>query len=71
MSWKEDLDARGKKARDAARRLATTSTEVKDAALRAMAKELRRNEAAILEQNRLDLDDGKAAGLTNALLDRL
>jgi glutamate-5-semialdehyde dehydrogenase len=71
MSWKEELDAIGKKARDAARRLAVTSTEVKNAALLAMAKELRRNEAAILEQNGLDLDDGKAAGLTNALLDRL
>jgi glutamate-5-semialdehyde dehydrogenase len=71
MSWKEELDAMGRKARDAARSLAVTSTDVKDAALREMAKDLRRNEASILEQNRLDLDDGKAAGLTNALLDRL
>ena len=71
MSWKEELDAMGKKARDAARRLAVTPTEVKDAALREMAKDLRKNETAILEQNRLDLSDGKAAGLTNALLDRL
>jgi glutamate-5-semialdehyde dehydrogenase len=70
-AWKEELDAIGRKAQEAARRLATTPTEVKDAALRAMAEGLRQNEAAILEQNSLDLADGKAAGLTNALLDRL
>ncbi|MDR1979717.1 MAG: glutamate-5-semialdehyde dehydrogenase [Synergistaceae bacterium] len=36
-----------------------------------MAGALRKNEAPMLEQNRLDLEDGRAAGLTNALLDRL
>jgi glutamate-5-semialdehyde dehydrogenase len=36
-----------------------------------MAEALRKNEVPILEQNKLDLEDGRAAGLTNALLDRL
>ncbi|MDR2180847.1 MAG: glutamate-5-semialdehyde dehydrogenase [Synergistaceae bacterium] len=71
MSWKEDLDAMGRRAQEAARRLAVTPTETKNAALRGMAAALRKNKEAILEQNRLDLQDGRAAGLTNALLDRL
>jgi glutamate-5-semialdehyde dehydrogenase len=71
MSWKEDLDTMGRGAQGAARRLATTPTETKNAALRAMAAALRKNKAPVLEQNRLDLDDGRSAGLTNALLDRL
>jgi glutamate-5-semialdehyde dehydrogenase len=71
MSWKDDLETMGRRAQEAARRLATTPTETKNAALRAMAANLRKNSASILEQNRLDLDDGRSAGLTNALLDRL
>lgn len=71
MSWKDELEAMGRRAADAARRMATTPTEVKDAALRAMASALRKNATQIMEQNRLDLEDGRAAGLTNALLDRL
>jgi glutamate-5-semialdehyde dehydrogenase len=70
MSWKDDLDAMGRQAQEAARRLAVTPTETKNAALRGMAAALRKSKASILEQNRLDLDDGRA-GLTNALLDRL
>ncbi|MDR1874263.1 MAG: glutamate-5-semialdehyde dehydrogenase [Synergistaceae bacterium] len=71
MAWKDDLEVMGRRAAEAARRLATTPTEVKNAALRAMAGALRANGASMLEQNRLDLEDGRAAGLTNALLDRL
>jgi glutamate-5-semialdehyde dehydrogenase len=68
---RDELERMGLKAKDAARKLATAPTEVKNAALRAMAEALRKDEAAILAQNKLDLEDGKAAGLTNALLDRL
>ena len=71
MSWKDDLEYMGKRGKDAARLLATTPTEIKNAALRAMAESLRENATKILEQNRSDLEDGRAAGLTNALLDRL
>jgi glutamate-5-semialdehyde dehydrogenase len=70
-SWKDELEVMGQRAKDAARLLATTPTEVKNMALRAMAVALRKNGPAILARNKLDLEDGKAAGLTNALLDRL
>ncbi|MDR1979718.1 MAG: hypothetical protein LBQ42_13365 [Synergistaceae bacterium] len=33
MSWKDDLETMGRRAREAARLLATTPTEVKNAAL--------------------------------------
>jgi glutamate-5-semialdehyde dehydrogenase len=66
-----ELEKMGQRAKEAARRLTTTSTEVKNAALRAMAEALRKNETTILKQNELDLSDGKTVGLTNALLDRL
>jgi glutamate-5-semialdehyde dehydrogenase len=58
-------------ARAASRRLATLSSEVKDAALEAiaMAIELRRDE--ILEANSEDVEAGRAAGLSEALIDRL
>ncbi|MDR1378939.1 MAG: glutamate-5-semialdehyde dehydrogenase [Synergistaceae bacterium] len=71
MSSRDELEKMGLKAKDAARRLATMPTETKNAALRAMAEALRKNGEAILEQNKLDLEDGRAAGLTDALLDRL
>ncbi|MDR1741685.1 MAG: glutamate-5-semialdehyde dehydrogenase [Synergistaceae bacterium] len=65
------LEKMGRRAREAARLLAVTPTETKNAALRAMARALRAGAPHILAQNRLDLDDGRQAGLTNALLDRL
>jgi glutamate-5-semialdehyde dehydrogenase len=76
VSGKEDeartaLENIGKRAKEAARQLAATPTEVKDAALRAMAAALRKNRETVLERNELDLADGRAAGLTSALLDRL
>ncbi|MDR1732048.1 MAG: glutamate-5-semialdehyde dehydrogenase [Synergistaceae bacterium] len=71
MSWKDELEKMGRQAGEAARRLAVTPTEIKNAALRAMAEALRKNEAAILEQNEMDLRDGRTGGLTSALLDRL
>ncbi len=61
----------GQRARAAARRLAQTPTEHKNAALLAMAAALEAQADDILEANRLDLEDGRANGLTPALLDRL
>jgi glutamate-5-semialdehyde dehydrogenase len=58
-------------AKSAARALATASTEAKDAALAATARLLEGRTAAILEANAADLADERAAGLTEALRDRL
>ncbi|MCR4399340.1 MAG: glutamate-5-semialdehyde dehydrogenase [Syntrophomonadaceae bacterium] len=67
----EQLLLQGKQAREAARFLATASTALKDQALKAMAAGLRAEEKAILEANALDMEAGRAMGLTPALLDRL
>lgn len=71
MFWKEELESMGRRAKEAARSLATVSTENKNAALCAMAGALRKNASQIMAENKLDLEDGRAGGLTNALLDRL
>jgi len=59
------------RAKEAARRLAVLSTDEKNALLLAMADELIARKKEILEANRKDVEAGKAAGLTGALLDRL
>ena len=71
MSIQQELAIMGERARAAARELAVAGTEAKNGALRAMAAALRRDSAAIREANAKDLEDGRAAGLTAATLDRL
>jgi glutamate-5-semialdehyde dehydrogenase len=58
-------------AKKASRALALAPTAVRDDALRAAAKALRADEAAILEANVKDLAAAKAKGLTDAMTDRL
>jgi glutamate-5-semialdehyde dehydrogenase len=58
-------------AKRAARSLAAASTETKDAALEATARLLEERSEEILEANAGDLADERAAGLTDALRDRL
>ncbi len=58
-------------AKDAAFHLATASTAQKNKALAIIADELEANAATILEANAKDIDLGREAGLTDALLDRL
>lgn len=61
----------GQKAKRAGRILATSKGEEKNKALEAIASALRQNTSAILKANKLDLENGRAAGFTDALLDRL
>jgi glutamate-5-semialdehyde dehydrogenase len=61
----------GRAARDASRTLAILSTERKNAALLAIADELEAQAETIMAANSLDLADGRAKGLSEALLDRL
>src|SRR5688500_8551741 len=58
-------------AKAAARRLATVDSATKDAALLAIADALEARTAEILAANARDLDAGRAAGLSAALMDRL
>ena len=58
-------------AKDASRVLKRLDTETKNAALHAMADALLAREAEILEANERDLEAGRAASLSGALMDRL
>jgi glutamate-5-semialdehyde dehydrogenase len=66
-----DMQALGRQAKGAALALRTVNTDAKDRALNALADAIDANNAAILAANAADMDDGRAAGLTSALLDRL
>ncbi|WP_373948575.1 glutamate-5-semialdehyde dehydrogenase [Vibrio pomeroyi] len=66
-----DLTNMGIAAKEAAFHLATASTAQKNKALAIIADELEANAATILEANAKDIELGREAGLTDALLDRL
>ena len=61
----------GERAKEAARATALATTEQKNEALRAMAKALKANADRIIAANETDLENGRSAGLSKALLDRL
>ncbi|UXN62204.1 glutamate-5-semialdehyde dehydrogenase [Phyllobacterium zundukense] len=61
----------GRKARAAAQSLATASPDKKTEALAAMANAVDRRATGILEANDRDIENGKKAGMSSALLDRL
>ena len=64
------LETMGAAAKAASRFLMNAGAR-KDDALLAIAKALRENASAIIEANQTDLKNGKEAGLTDSLLDRL
>ena len=66
-----NLEAMGKAARQASRKLAGLSSTCKNEALHAIADALEARSAEVLAQNELDIADGRANGLSDALLDRL
>ncbi|MEP7287408.1 MAG: glutamate-5-semialdehyde dehydrogenase [Chloroflexota bacterium] len=66
-----NLTQMGQHARRASRKLALANTHQKNGALYAIADALDLNSAPILAANELDLADGRANGLSEALLDRL
>ncbi|MDZ8118788.1 glutamate-5-semialdehyde dehydrogenase [Pontiella agarivorans] len=71
MDIKEQVLEIGAKAKAASRELARLSTRKKNAILEAMAEELDAQRALIQQENQKDLEAGRKAGLTNAMLDRL
>ncbi|MDN3609231.1 glutamate-5-semialdehyde dehydrogenase [Vibrio ostreicida] len=66
-----ELISKGKAAKEAAFQLATASTTQKNKALAIIADELEANAPTILAANAQDIEKGREAGLTEALLDRL
>ena len=65
------MQAIGRTAKDAARRLATISTDVKNAALLSMADALAAHQDEILRANQHDMQAAHDAGVTGYILDRL
>ena len=61
----------GKLAQQASYELAIADSTTKNSALENIALALEANEAVIVEANKKDIEAGKQAGLTDALLDRL
>jgi glutamate-5-semialdehyde dehydrogenase len=66
-----NLEQMGRAAKLAGRQLATLSTEVKNQALLAIADEIAAQAGHIMAENTLDMTEGRARGLSDALLDRL
>ena len=71
MDIQHYMQTLGRQARAASRVLAAASTAAKNAALIAMAAEIRTRRAELLAANAQDLDAARAAGLEPALIDRL
>jgi glutamate-5-semialdehyde dehydrogenase len=67
----EELRAKGKAAREASRRLAYISTEIKNQALHNIADDLLAKKDEVLAANRKDCQEAKASGMGAAMLDRL
>jgi glutamate-5-semialdehyde dehydrogenase len=67
----DELESKGKAARNAGRALAKLSTTVKDRALLNIADALGSQQDRILAANEKDCDAGRQGGLTEAVLDRL
>jgi glutamate-5-semialdehyde dehydrogenase len=67
----KDLATMGQEAKEASRKMAFISTEVKNRALLNIAEGLVSRQEEVLEANHQDYQDGQAAGLSEAMLDRL
>ena len=67
----EKLEAKGQAARDASRRLAYLSTDIKNRALENIADDILKRKTEILRANRKDYGEAEASGMNAALLDRL
>ena len=71
MNVKVYMQQVGHQARAASREMAKSDTNAKNTALAAMAHAIQRDAAKLLEANAKDMAAAKAAGLDNAMLDRL
>ena len=67
----KELEEKGKAAKAASRKLAFLSTEVKNKALLNIAEALVDKKDEILAANKIDYEEAKASGMSEAMLDRL
>ncbi len=67
----EEFEAKGRAAKAASRKLAFLSTEIKNKALLDIAEALLAGKGEILAANKIDYDEAKASGMSEAMLDRL
>ena len=67
----KELEEKGKTAKAASRRLAFLSTETKNKALLNVAEALIGKQDEILAANKVDYEEAKASGMSEAMLDRL
>ncbi|MDP2729055.1 MAG: glutamate-5-semialdehyde dehydrogenase [Dehalococcoidales bacterium] len=67
----EELEAKGRAAKAASRKLAYLSTEVKNKALHNIAADLLARKDEILTANEIDYREAQASGMNEAMLDRL
>ena len=71
MDIKKYINELGKQAYAASRKMAAASSDIKNAALHAIAKEIIKNKDNLIKINDQDLQTAKKSGLEPALLDRL
>ena len=71
MDLHQEMLTIGKQAKQASKILAKTNTGQKNNALAAIAQQLEQQRQALIDANNQDLENGKANGLDDALLDRL
>ncbi|MDD5126624.1 MAG: glutamate-5-semialdehyde dehydrogenase [Dehalococcoidales bacterium] len=67
----EELKAQGQAAKAASRRLANTSTDVKNKALQNISEDLIKRKSEIIAANKIDYKAAEAAGMSAAMRDRL
>jgi len=66
-----ELEARGRAAREASKRLAYISTDIKNRALHNISRDLRARKDEVLAANREDYKEAEASGMSTHMLDRL
>lgn len=71
MNMTEELKLKGKSAKNAAFKLSCIGTEIKNAALFAIANAIEKNSEYILEENKKDIEVAQKKGTKQATIDRL
>lgn len=71
MSLEQEMQQIGQQAREASTVLARATTQMKNAALEAIADEIEKQQDALMAANKIDMENGEKRELSSALLDRL